>query len=444
MTDKRWVSGLMILFFLFLGGCSGLGNTTNEPLKASGTTSITIVDVAPEISGKISQIKVANGDTVHAGDVLFELDKALLQDQVDEANAAVQAAQANLDLAQSKQAAAQAQYDLTAQAGHQQNQANYLVDWKSSPPENVTLPAWYYEKSEQVTALQVLVDAAQKNLDDELSNLDTVLKDASNQDFVSAENRLAKAELAYTVAQTTLNDAKAAKDTTDIQDAAQKDFDSAKSELDAAQTAYTQMLSSDEASKVLEARADVAVAQDRLNNTQLALDSLQTGDQSLQVTAAATGLDQAKSVVSQAQASLAQAQAALQLAKTELDKTTVTSPISGTVLSLPMNAGEVTAAGATVVEIGDLDRVTLDVYIPENQYGRVKLGQTANISVNSFPGKTFSGNVTFISDQAEFTPRTVQTVESRSTTVYKVEITIPNPDHDLKPGMPADATILTP
>jgi HlyD family secretion protein len=74
----------------------------------------------------------------------------------------------------------------------------------------------------------------------------------------------------------------------------------------------------------------------------------------------------------------------------------------------------------------------------------VQLGQEADVVVDSFAGKTFAGKVTFISDQAEFTPRTVQTVESRSTTVYKVEITIPNPQHDLKPGMPADATILTP
>jgi multidrug resistance efflux pump len=106
-----------------------------------------------------------------------------------------------------------------------------------------------------------------------------------------------------------------------------------------------------------------------------------------------------------------------------------------------MNVGEVAAAGATIVEVGQLDQVTLTVYIPENQYGRIKLGESAKISVDSFPGKTFAGSVTYIADQAEFTPRNVQTVDSRSTTVYKVEITLPNPDSDLKPGMPADATL---
>jgi len=413
-------------------------------LTASGTTSITIVQVSPEISGKITQIKVTQGDSVQAGEALFTLDSQLLQSQVNQANAAVQVAQANLDLAQNKLASAQAQYDQTVQAARQQGQPTYLAGWKSTPSENVTLPGWYFEKSEQVTALQALADSAQTNLDDQVSSLDKVLQDISNQDFLSAEKRLARAEQAYAIAKTTLNDAKAAKDTTDIQDAAQNDLDSATTELDSAQNSYNQMLTTDEASRVLAARADVAVAQDRLNNTLLALDKLQTGDQSLQVTAAQTALDQAKSGVSLAQASLTQAQAVLQQAANQLTKTTVNSPVSGTVLDLPMNSGEVAAAGATVVEVGNLDQVTLDVYIPENLVGRVKLGLGAFISVDSFPGRSFAGTVTFISDQAEFTPRTVQTVQSRSTTVYKVEITLPNLDHDLKPGMPADATIFTP
>ncbi len=84
--------------------------------------------------------------------------------------------------------------------------------------------------------------------------------------------------------------------------------------------------------------------------------------------------------------------------------------------------------------------MTLKVYIPEDMYGQVKLGQQADIAVDTFPGRVFTGTVTSIADQAEFTPRNVQTVESRSTTVYAVEISLPNASHELKPGMPADAT----
>jgi len=177
----------------------------------------------------------------------------------------------------------------------------------------------------------------------------------------------------------------------------------------------------------------VAVAEERLINTQNALDKEQSGDQSLQVIEAQSNLDQATSALTQANANL-------EFAKTQLAKTVITSPTGGVVLSNPVNAGEVVAAGATVLEVGDLDQVTLDVYISENQYGQLKLGQSASVKVDSFPTKTYEGKVTYISDQAEFTPRTVQTVDSRSTTVYKVEITIPNPNHDLKSGMPADAT----
>jgi HlyD family secretion protein len=224
-------------------------------------------------------------------------------------------------------------------------------------------------------------------------------------------------------------------------------LDAAQSELDAAQQAYNKMLSSSAATDVKEARARLAVAQARLDNANDAYNLLLTGDNSLQVQVAQTSVDQAKTAVTQAQvqlaqaqAGLAQAQAAVKVLDVQIAKTTVISPVAGTVLSRPANPGEITAAGATVVEIGSLDEVKLTVYIPEDLYGKVKLGQDVKISVDSFTGRTFTGSVTLISNQAEFTPRNVQTVESRSTTVYAVEITIQNQQHDLKDGMPADAT----
>jgi multidrug resistance efflux pump len=88
-----------------------------------------------------------------------------------------------------------------------------------------------------------------------------------------------------------------------------------------------------------------------------------------------------------------------------------------------------------------LDEVKLTVYVTEDQFGKIKLGDPASVTVDSFPDKAFTGEVVYISDEAEFTPRNIQTAESRSTTVYAVEIRLPNPDHSLKPGMPADATI---
>jgi RND family efflux transporter MFP subunit len=158
-----------------------------------------------------------------------------------------------------------------------------------------------------------------------------------------------------------------------------------------------------------------------------------SGDQSLQVKAAESG-------VKQAEAALSQAQAALATLDVQLEKTIVKAPVDGTVLTRNLEVGETLAPTGVVMTIGQLQEVNLTVYIPETEYGKVKLGDQVSITVDSFPGETFTGTVVYISDQAEFTPRNVQTVEGRKTTVYAVKLSVPNADLKLKPGMPADVT----
>jgi multidrug resistance efflux pump len=119
----------------------------------------------------------------------------------------------------------------------------------------------------------------------------------------------------------------------------------------------------------------------------------------------------------------------------------IRSPIDGIILTRAAEAGEIVPAGGTILVVGDLSEMTLTIYLPEDMYGRVYLGQEFPVSVDSFPGQSFSGWVTHISDKAEFTPRNVLTVEGRKNTVYAVKLKIPNPDLALKPGMPADALI---
>jgi hypothetical protein len=92
--------------------------------------------------------------------------------------------------------------------------------------------------------------------------------------------------------------------------------------------------------------------------------------------------------------------------------------------------------------IGSLDPVRLTVYISEADIGRVRLGQAAEVTVDSFPGRVFQGTVTFIAQKAEFTPRNVQTRDERATTVFAVRIELPNADYALKPGMPADVVLV--
>jgi HlyD family secretion protein len=432
---------ILIALSLALTACQGIQIQQVTPaLTASGTISATSTRLAPEIGGKILTVNVNKGDTVKAGDVLFTLDAALLQAQRDQAAAAVQVAQAAVDAAQQKLANAQAQFALTAQAAYMTDNQNRINAWTVTQSDKFSQPVWYFQKSEQVTAMQSELDAAQKALDSEQANLQDTLKKSSNQDLVAAEKRLALAQAAWQSADTSLTQAKNAKDNTDLVDAAQKIMDAAQSELDAAQQDYNKMLSTTAASDVLEARARVAAAQARRDNAQQALDQLMSGDQSLQIQVAQTAVNQAQTGVSQAQAALAQAQASLKMIDVQISKTTVTAPSAGIVLSRPQNPGETTAAGATVVEIGSLDNVKLTVYVPEDQYGKIKLGQDVKVSVDSFPGQTYNGTVTDIANQAEFTPRNVQTVEGRSATVYGIEITILNANHDLKDGMPADAT----
>lgn len=89
---------------------------------------------------------------------------------------------------------------------------------------------------------------------------------------------------------------------------------------------------------------------------------------------------------------------------------------------------------------GRLDALTITVYVAETDYGRIQLGQPAQVTVDSYPGRTFGAQVAHIADQAQFTPRNVQTTEGRATTVYAIRLSVANPDGVLKPGMPADVT----
>jgi multidrug efflux pump subunit AcrA (membrane-fusion protein) len=119
---------------------------------------------------------------------------------------------------------------------------------------------------------------------------------------------------------------------------------------------------------------------------------------------------------------------------------TLTSPINGVILDRTVEQGETAAPGSALIVLADLNTMTLTVYVPENRYGQVRLGQIYPVRVDSFPDETFTGRVSHIASQAEFTPRNVQTVEGRETTVFAITLDLEAPDGKLKPGMPADVT----
>src|SRR5258708_9667824 len=116
----------------------------------------------------------------------------------------------------------------------------------------------------------------------------------------------------------------------------------------------------------------------------------------------------------------------------------INSPITGVVLERLVEPGEFAAPGSTVLVVAPLDQLILKIYVPENRYGEVSLGQNYPVTLDSFPAQTFTPRVSYISDKAEFTPRNVQTTDSRQTTVYAIKLDLDPSSGKLKPGMPAD------
>jgi HlyD family secretion protein len=140
-------------------------------------------------------------------------------------------------------------------------------------------------------------------------------------------------------------------------------------------------------------------------------------------------------------AEIARSKASLELIDTQLADTIATSPVDGVVLVKSADVGEVLAAGATVVTIGDIDHPWLRGYINETDLGRVKIGSKARLTTDTYPGKVYNGRVSFIASEAEFTPKQIQTQQERVKLVYRIKIEVDNPQHELKSNMPADATI---
>jgi membrane fusion protein YbhG len=145
-----------------------------------------------------------------------------------------------------------------------------------------------------------------------------------------------------------------------------------------------------------------------------------------------------------ARARLEQAGFAARLAEKSLAECEITAPIDGSVLERLAEPGELAMVGTGIATLADLGSLSLTIYIPETEIGRISLGQTARISVDSFPGKTFPGKVSFISPKAEFTPKNVQTKDERVKQVFAVKLDLGDGGGELKPGMPADAQILMP
>jgi len=427
------VFSLAVVLTFLLSACATAetGNFT-----ASGSFSAIDTSIAPELSGRITEVSVIEGESVTAGQTLFKIDAEVSQAQYDQAAAAVSAAEAAVQTSRGQVASAEAQYQLVLQGALVQDMPNRQIAWTNPIPDDYQ-EGWYFNETELIEAAQTQVNSAEKALASARADLENEQKLASSKDFIAAEKRLALAQVTLTVANATLTQAQTAGNT-DLEDAAVDSLDDAQTEFDSALSDYQRMLTTAAADSIIQARSRVAVAQATLDNARDALLVLQTGDQSLQVVAARKASEAAASMVKQAEAGLGQAKQALNMAQLQLDRTTITSPVDGVVLTRNIEVGDLAVAGGTVMRVANLDTLDLVVYLPEDQYGQVNIGDEVYITVDSFAGKTFEGTIVRISDEAEFTPKNVQTESGRKSTVYAVKIQVPNPDHKLKPGMPAD------
>jgi multidrug efflux pump subunit AcrA (membrane-fusion protein) len=421
----------MLIVFLAAAGYFAFRVMTNKEdglLRASGTIEAIEVNVSPETSGKVKEVLVNEGQTVKAGDPLLRLDDILLTAQRAVASAQVDTAKVAL-------ATAQYNYNLTLQNAMIAQQASTANNWRFSAPDQFNQPGWYFNQTEQIASAQAALDTARKALEDAQANLEKVTSDINNADFVSAETRLANARAMFLLASDVKKQAEFAAQSGGLLDAAYDNYNAALDELNAAQAAYNALLNTESAKAVLDARGKLAVAQQQYEAAFARLAGLQTGTQSPVLTAASNALDQAK-------AGLAQAQANLDLLDKQMSKLTIYAPMDGVVLARNVEPGEFVQPGADAFTMANLGELTITVYVPEDRYGQLHLGQTVNVTVDSFKGKTFTATVTYISDQAEFTPRNVQTVAGRSATVYAIKLKVSDPNGELKLGMPADVVFV--
>jgi HlyD family secretion protein len=378
-------------------------------LTASGSVEAEELIVAPESGGRVKEVLVRAGDAVQAGQVLFTLDDGQLQIQRQKIEAAGKAAVASAWLGQLQ---AQQAFD------------NLMENWQLQSAQK-----------------ELALSQARKELDD--AQRRRTYQQAGNRatkDTIEAtEAELVLAQDAVDHAQEIFNRLKDRPEVDLERAAAEALLAGARKERDALQATlnWYQGSPSDIDQAILDAQVSVAMAS--MTEAEKEWDKWKDGPAQVELELAEAALGQA-----QAQLALAKAQAAADLDSIDrqIDNLSIKAPIDGVVLERTVEPGEVLVPGSQAFRLADLLTLKITVFIAEDQYGLIQIGAPATVTVDSFPGVTFDAAVARIADQAEFTPRNVQTEEGRKTMVFAVELRVEDPEGRLKPGMPADVTFL--
>jgi HlyD family secretion protein len=387
---------------IYLTAVSGAGA---GPLKASGTIEAVEVDVASEVSGRVSEILVDEAQSVVAGDLLLRLDNRLLEAQRLSAKAAGEAAIAAAQLEQLN--ARQALDNLFTDAPMARAQAERTL----------------------ADAREVLDDAQRDltvNLPGNRATSDTLK--AAKAKLAVAQERMEHAESVYSHTPGHLADGGEKAD-------AYLAFNNARIAYNTALAGYNWYTGHPTEIEQAQLQADAAVAQAQVDDAERRLEDLKLGPDP-DVLAQA----QARRILANALLAAARAKALvdLEMLDLQLEKLLIRAPVDGVVMIRTIEPGEVLLAGAPALSIGQLDDLTITVYLAEDRYGQIHLGDLVRVTVDSLPDESFDGRVLRIADRAEFTPRNVQTEEGRRTTVFAIEVAVGNPGGRLKPGMPAD------
>lgn len=384
----------IVLFLIILAAAaggyvywqSGQSGPTDRILL-SGNIELTQVNIAFKTAGKMVELMVDEGARVEKGQVIARLDPEQLQRQKETAQAALVSAQSGLQQ--------------TEMAIQYQRQA-LLADLAARSADVSGATARYQQlksgaRPQEIQEAKAAVEAAQSDYE------------RSRRDWERAQ-ALHK------------ND-----------DISTSQFDAARTKFETAEAIFKQ--ARERAALVLAgARSeeiDVAAAQ--VDRAKAGVRASEAGQLDLQ--------RREQELVSR-RADIDRARAQLALIDAQLSDMTAVSPIAGIVLVKSADPGEVLAPGTSVVTVGDLAKPWLRAYINAKDLGRVKVGSKVKVTTDAFPGKVYNGRVSFISSDAEFTPKQIQTSEERVKLVYRIKIDVDNPNQELKSNMPADAEIL--
>ncbi len=365
----------------------GFQRQPDDKIELSGNIELTEVNIAFKTAGKLVERTVDEGDPVTKGMVIARLDRDQLLRQQERERAALAAAQ--MQLAQAETAVHWQQQTLHADLEQRR------ADLQASEAQ--------YEQLKNGSRPQEIQDAK-------------AAVEAAQAVYQRAKNDWERAEMLFK------ND-----------DISRAQYDQYRTQFDSALAALKQA----------QQRADLVLIGPRQEQIEAARAQVERFRAALKMAEAnELELKRRTQEVSARRAEIERERAQIAVIDSQLEDTIAVSPIEGVVLVKAADVGEVLAPGTTVVTIGDVNHPWLRGYIGERDLGRVKLGTKARITSDSYPGKVYWGRVSFISSEAEFTPKQIQTQEERVKLVYRIKIDVENPQHELKLNMPVDAEIL--